>query len=92
LQHGGAPSGTEQPITHEKGHLLLDAPQCNPVQMTSVPPLGLEQSPSSSGNSNEPVATVANTLQLAAQLRDLDRSELEQLLLTLLSKAESGPE
>ena len=60
--------------------------------LAKVPPLGLEQSPSSSGNSNKPVATVANTLQLAAQLRDLDRSELEQLLLTLLSKAESGPE
>jgi len=57
-----------------------------------VPPLGLEQLPSSSGNSNKPVATVANTLQLAAQLRDLDRSELEQLLLTLLSQAESEPE
>jgi len=61
------------------------------MQMAQMPPLGLEQSPSSSGNSNKPVATVANTLQLAAQLRDLDRSELEQLLLTLLSKAESGP-
>ncbi len=57
-----------------------------------VPPLGLEQSPSSSGTSNEPVATVVNTLQLAAMLRDLDRSELEQLLLTLLSKAESASE
>jgi len=33
-----------------------------------------------------------NPEQLAAQLRDLDRSELEQLLLTLLSQAESGPE
>jgi len=33
-----------------------------------------------------------NPLQLAAMLRDLDRSELEQLLLTLLSKAESASE
>ena len=36
--------------------------------------------------------TVAKPLQLRAQLRDLDRSELEQLLLTLLSKAESASE
>ena len=89
LQHGGAPGGTEQPRTKKKSHLPLPAPECNPVQMAQMPPLGLEQSPSSSGNSDKPVATVANTLQLAAQLRDLDRSELEQLLLTLLSKAES---
>ena len=47
-------------------------------------------------NSSELSADVSadslNPEQLAAQLRDLDRSELEQLLLTLLSKAESEPE
>ena len=47
-------------------------------------------------NSSELSADVSadslNPEQLAAQLRDLDRSELEQLLLTLLSKAESASE
>ena len=95
LQHGGAQDGTVVLTTkehHEKSRKHDVAALCNILNPASVPPLGLEQSPSSSGNSNEPTATVANTLQLAAQLRGLDRSELEQLLLTLLSKAESGPE
>ncbi len=95
LQHGAAGSRTRSEEPTKKGHLPLDAPGCNPLQMAlfkKVPPLGLDESPSSSGNSNKPVATVANTLQLAAMLRDLDRSELEQLLLTLLSKAESASE
>ena len=42
LQHGGAPGGTEPPRTEKKGYLPLPAPQCNLVQMASVPPLGLE--------------------------------------------------
>jgi len=43
LQHGGAQGSTESPTTEKKGHLPLPAPQCNPVQMASVPPLGLER-------------------------------------------------
>jgi hypothetical protein len=42
-----------------------------------------------------PAETATNRLrplQLAAQLRDVDRCELEQLQLTLLSKAESASE
>ena len=61
-----------------------------------MPPLGLEEGQQSSGETALPVNHCAppgaldlNPEQLAAMLRDLDRSELEQLLLTLLSKAES---
>jgi len=50
--------------------------------LEKVPPLGLEQSPSSSGNSNEPTATVANTLQLdqlKALLGSLDADIIKAL-------------
>ena len=64
-----------------------------------VPPLGLEEVQQSSGKAAhpenhcaDPCATSSNPEQLAAMLRNLDRSELEQLLLTLLSKAESASE
>ena len=64
-----------------------------------VPPRGVELLRYLSGysaNSSELSADVSadslNPEQLAAMLRDLDRSELEQLLLTLLSKAESASE
>jgi hypothetical protein len=67
--------------------------------MALVPPLGLEEGQQSSGETALPVNHCAppgaqdlNPEQLAAMLRDLDRSELEQLLLTLLSKAESASE
>ena len=64
-----------------------------------VPPVGLEEGQQSSGKTTLPVNHCAppgaqdlDPEQLAAMLRDLDRSELEQLLLTLLSKAESASE
>ena len=67
--------------------------------MASAPPVGQEQSAVSSvihdvldSDCAAECATSSNPEQLAAQLRDLDRSELEQLLLTLLSKAESASE
>ena len=67
--------------------------------LTQVPPRGVELLRYFSGysaNSSELSADVSadslNPEQLAAQLRDLDRSELEQLLLTLLSQAESASE
>ena len=60
--------------------------------LEKVPPLGLEEGQQSSGSSHKLATTGANMVQLAAMLRDLDRSDLEQLLLTLLSKAESASE
>ena len=67
--------------------------------LEKVPPLGLEEGQQSSGKTTLPVNHCAppgaqdlNPEQLAAMLSGLDRSELEQLLLTLLSKAESGSE
>ena len=99
LQHGAARSRTRSEEPTKKGHLPLPAPECNPVQMAQMPPLGLEEGQQSSGKTTLPVNHCAppgaqdlDPEQLAAQLRGLDRSELEQLLLTLLSKAESGPE
>jgi hypothetical protein len=68
------------------GGVPLSAILCNPLQNSQVPPLGLERSPSFSGTSNKPVATVANTLQLAAIISAMDRNELEQRLLDLLKE------
>ena len=69
------------------------------VEKKRAPPVGLEEGQQSSGKTTLPVNHCAppgaqdpNPEQLAAMLRDLDRSELEQLLLTLLSKAESASE
>ena len=70
----------------KKSALPLGAVWCNPLQNSQMPPLGLERSPSSSGTSNKPVATVANTLQLAAIISAMDRNELEQRLLDLLKE------
>ena len=89
VQHGGVHSGTVVLATkehHEQIHLQEVARLFRSVQMASVPPLGLERSPSSSGTSNKPVATVANTLQLAAIISAMDRNELEQRLLDLLKE------
>ena len=77
----------------------LSAIRCKWHCLEKVPPLGLEEGQQSSGETALPVNHCAppgaldlNPEQLAAMLRDLDRSELEQLLLTLLSKAESASE
>ena len=45
VQHQAAPACTDDKvdlISQEKGHLHVTASQCNPVQMASMPPLGLE--------------------------------------------------
>ena len=72
---------------------------CETLPSSQVPPLGLEEGQQSSGETALPVNHCAppgaqdlNPEQLAAMLSGLDRSELEQLLLTLLSKAESASE
>ena len=77
----------------------LSAIRCKWPCFEKVPPLGLEEVQQSSGETALPVnhcadpcATSSNPEQLAAMLRGLDRTELEQLLLTLLSKAESASE
>lgn len=71
---------------HRKRQLQDAARLFHSLQMPQVPPLGLERSPSFSGTSNKPVATVANTLQLAAIISAMDRNELEQRLLDLLEE------
>ena len=76
--------GQQKPLKNKP--VRRSAVACNLGQMASVPPLGLERSPSSSGTSNKPVATVANTLQLAAIISAMDRNELEQRLLDLLKE------
>ena len=93
LQHGGAQGSTESPRTEKNGHLPLPAPQCNPVQMPQMPPLGLEESPKSSGNTGvsenhcaDPCAQFSNSEQLAAIISAMDRNELEQRLLDLLKE------
>ena len=77
----------------------LSAIRCKWPCFEKVPPLGLEEGQQSSGKTTLPVNHCAppgaqdlNPEQLAAMLSGLDRSELEQLLLTLLSKAESASE
>ena len=69
------------------------------AEKKQAPPVGLEEGQQSSGKTTLPVNHCAppgaqdlNPEQLAAMLSGLDRSELEQLLLTLLSKAESASE
>ena len=93
VQHGGVQGSTESPRTEKKGYLPLPAPQCNPVQMASVPPLGLEESPKPSGNTGvsenhcaDPCAPFSNSEQLAAIISAMDRNELEQRLLDLLKE------
>ena len=76
--------GQQKPLKNKP--VRRSAIACNLGQMASVPPLGLERSPSFSGTSNKPVATVANTLQLAAIISAMDRNELEQRLLDLLKE------
>jgi len=76
--------GQQKPLKNKP--VRRSAVACNLGHMASVPPLGLERSPSSSGTSNKPVATVANTLQLAAIISAMDRNELEQRLLDLLKE------
>ena len=97
------PSGTNSQETKEarENRAVLQplAAGCETLPSSQVPPRGVELLRYLSGysaNSSELSADVSadslNPEQLAAMLRDLDRSELEQLLLTLLSKAESASE
>ena len=99
MQHGAAPGCNADLPTHKKSHIPLVAAPCTLTDVAAVPPRGVELLRYLSGysaNSSELSADVSadslNPEQLAAMLRDLDRSELEQLLLTLLSKAESASE
>ena len=81
-KNGGQQNCTESPEELEKASMQVSALLCNLLQTSQVPPLGLEQSPSSCGNSNKPVATVANTLQLdqlKALLASLDADIIKAL-------------
>ena len=102
-QQVAATGGTDSQETKEawENQAVLQplAAGCETLPSSEVPPRGVELLRYFSGysaNSSELSADVSadslNPEQLAAQLRGLDRSELEQLLLTLLSKAESASE
>ena len=77
----------------KKSALPLGAVWCNPLQNSQMPPLGLEESPKSSGNTGvsenhcaDPCAQFSNSEQLAAIISAMDRNELEQRLLDLLKE------
>ena len=96
---GGTNSQETKEARENRAVLQPLAAGCETLPSSQVPPRGVELFRYFSGysaNSSELSADVSadslNPEQLAAMLRDLDRSELEQLLLTLLSKAESASE
>jgi hypothetical protein len=83
--------GRQKPLKNKP--VRRSAVACNPVQMPQMPPLGLEESPKSSGNTGvsenhcaAECAPFSNSEQLAAIISAMDRNELEQRLLDLLKE------
>ncbi len=83
--------GQQKPLKNKP--VRRSAIACNLDQMASVPPLGLEESPKSSGNTGvsenhcaAECAPFSNSEQLAAIISAMDRNELEQRLLDLLKE------